>query len=145
VKSTTVVVNASQPPRGPKGGVKKGHHDKNAQNASKGKHHDGKNKSGGHKGGKKSTYTFTSSSHASSATARILTVRYVDALQFWDDNRLLNGTVNKPKPKTQEELDLEIDAYTMGKEAALSAKLDAEMDAYRTNRTNTEASSAPES
>lgn len=54
-------------------------------------------------------------------------------------------SVTKPKPKTAEEMDLEIDAYTMGKDAALSAKLDAEMDNYHASRTTAESSSAPES
>lgn len=53
--------------------------------------------------------------------------------------------MTKPKPKTQEEMDLEIDAYTMGKEAALSAKLDAEMDNYQASRAAADSSSAPDS
>jgi hypothetical protein len=53
----------------------------------------------------------------------------------------------KPKKKTLEELNAEIDAYTMGKEAALAAKLDADMDDYHASRAAaaTVASSAPES
>ena len=48
----------------------------------------------------------------------------------------------KPVKKTQEELDMEIDSYKLGKEAALSAKLDADMDSYHANRA---AAAAPES
>jgi len=54
-KTTAIVVQTSQPPRGPKGGVKKVQQGKTGPNGSKGKQNAGKKQNVGQKGGKKCT------------------------------------------------------------------------------------------
>lgn len=81
-KTTAVVVQSSQPPRGPKGGVKKAQQGKNGQNAAKGKQNGGKKQNAGQKGGKKSTSIRTFLAALPLHASRLLTSPFAAHLSY---------------------------------------------------------------